>query len=96
MRALGKVQRLLLIVGCVLIAIYATGRIYRTVMSRAALRKFEDLHAERARVGTGSSLDASALKVDFSLWSEKRVAAYERSLAPVSYTHLTLPTILLV
>jgi len=81
MRVLGKVQWLLLIVGCVLIAIYATAHMYKIVMSRASLRRFEDIRAGRMTDRAGDSLDATALKVDFSLWSEKRIAAYERSLA---------------
>jgi sortase A len=76
-----RAQRLLLVVGSLLMVVFAAGYVYKAVMSRAALRRFQDFRAEGLVRQNESSLDASGPKVDFSLWSEKRVAAYERSLA---------------
>jgi sortase A len=50
------------------------------IMSRAALRQFAQLpvapHVERP----GGAVAASTQKVDFTLWSKKRIQAYEESL----------------
>jgi hypothetical protein len=98
-----RAQRLLLVVGSLLMVVFAAGYVYKAVMSRAALRRFQDFRAERLVRQNESSLDASGLKVDFSMWSEKRVAAYERSLAQyvdpplavlhISKVHLEVPVL---
>jgi len=103
MKSLGRAQRLLLVVGSLLVLTYAAGSIYRTVMSRLALRRFEDLRAERMDSSSENRFAGSGFKVDFSLWSEKRVAAYERSLAEhfdpplavlrISKVHLEVPVL---
>jgi sortase A len=80
MRIVSWIQRLLLVIGLLLIGIYVGAQIHRAIMSRAAVRRFEDLQAKPG-AGTSENLrSASGLKVDFSLWSEKRIEEYEHSL----------------
>jgi len=81
MRFFGSIERLLLIFGLLLIAIYGAARMYRTVSSRAELQRFQDLQAEKSiDKAKRFTLDAR-FKLDFSLWSKKRIAGYEHSLA---------------
>jgi sortase A len=74
------IERALLVLGVVLLTIYVGARIQSTVLARLALRSFEasrtaSLLAEKPERKLGSS------RVNFSLWSEPRIDAYERSLA---------------
>jgi sortase A len=80
-RVVAWLQRLLLIFGLLLIGIYVGAHIHRAIMSRAELRRFEDLRAELRAEKPEGLLSVSGLKVDFNLWSQKRIDAYERSLA---------------
>lgn len=80
MRVLTWVQRLLLIFGLLLIGIYVGAHIHRAIMSRVELRRFEDLRAEPRVDKVEGVLSVSGLKVDFALWSQKRIEAYEHSL----------------
>ena len=80
MRIVSWIQRLLLIIGLLLIGIYVGAHIHRAIMSRAEVRRFENLQA-KPDVGKSDNLpSASGLKVDFSLWSQKRIEEYEHSL----------------
>jgi sortase A len=81
MRIVGWIQRLLLIVGLLLIGIYVGAHIHRAIMSRSDVRRFEDFTAKSRVDGPSHVLSASGLKVDYALWSDKRIEAYERSLA---------------
>jgi len=103
MSFIARIQRLLLIAGVLLIAIYAVAHVYGTLMSRAHLRRFRDVSTETAADYNRPTLGESGLKVDFSLWSQQRVAAYERSLAQhvdpplavlrISKFHLEVPVL---
>jgi sortase A len=84
MRFLGRIERLLLIFGLLLIAIYVAARMYRTVLSSAELKRFQDLQAEQAVDEAKRFPSDSRFKLDFSLWSQKRIVEYENSL--VQYT----------
>jgi sortase A len=76
-----RIQRLLLIIGVVLIGVYAAAYFHKEVLSRAQLRQFDRPQMEDI-VEKGEALPTHhGLKVDFSLWSEKRIAEYEESLA---------------
>ncbi len=80
-RAIGIVARFLLVVGAVLVGVYVVARIHAEVMSRAALRQFSQ--AERKDPVPGDALGAppgAKRNIDFSLWSMKRITAYEESL----------------
>ncbi len=74
MNALRAIERILLIAGLLCLAIYAGANLHRLLLSRLAVRAFAQ--AERPV----PQLD-SAGKIDFSLWSEKRIAAFEESLS---------------
>jgi sortase A len=103
MRFIGRIERLLLILGLLLIAIYGAARMYRTVLSRAELKRFQDVRAEQfVKKAERFPLD-TRFKLDFSLWSEKRIAGYESSLAQyidpplavlrISKVHLEVPVL---
>jgi len=72
-----KTERLLLVLGVGLIAIYGAARLYQVMASRSALRQFESdrLASQRPEAAPGEG------KVDLRLWSPKRVAAYREALA---------------
>jgi sortase A len=79
MRTLSGFERLLLFLGLLLVSVYAVGRIYSTVYSRATLREFWRTKAIAS--GSGDPLQPSRGMPDFRLWAEKRVEAYQQSLA---------------
>lgn len=75
-----RVEHVVLAGGIVLLIVWGGARFHRAVASRAAISEFR---AGQASLGTElyRSVDpAPGPKVDFSLWSKKRVAAYEASL----------------
>ena len=103
MRFSRSIDRLLLIFGVLLIAIYVAAYIHRVMLSRAALRRFQDLQIQQP-VGTSvGSRPNGRGDFDLSLWSEKRIAAYEHSLAEhmdpalavlrISKVHLEVPVL---
>ncbi len=73
-----QLERILLIVGAVMLALYGAAGIHRTVLSNAELQRFKTQQQVSA-APRGVSL-ATAIP-DLSLWSEKRVKEYEESLA---------------
>jgi sortase A len=76
-----KTERILLIIGLTLLAIWAAARFHRAVASRAAISRFQGEVAGTPREISQNPADlASSLKVDFQLWSIKRVEAFEDSL----------------
>jgi sortase A len=80
-RAMAIAGRLLLVIGAVLVGVYVVARIHAAVMSRAALREFAQAEQqESAGVDATGAPGAGKQKVDFSLWSMKRITAYEESL----------------
>ena len=79
MKWLRKLERVLLILGILLLAFYVAARIHRAVLSRAEVSRFK---TERIRVADGAgSVELVAAKPDFGLWSQKRIKDYEDSLA---------------
>lgn len=70
-------ERLLLILGLVLLGIYVAARIDSEVLSRAAIGSFKGEHA----IEQTESWEPVAAKPDFSLWSQKRIDEYEASLS---------------
>ncbi len=78
-KALRYLETALLVVGLTLLAIYGAIRIFNAASSQAALREFDwaGTEAERAVTPDGPPVRE---KVDFSLWSDKRIAAYRQSL----------------
>ena len=80
MKAASWTQSLLLILGLLLIGIYVAAYFYREVVSRATLKRFDDLRTEALVKPAAALLPTSGFKFDFSLWSKKRIAEYEESL----------------
>jgi len=77
-------QRILLVIGVVLLGLYALARVDGAVTSYAAIRSFEDGVA-RSRAGS-----TEPAKVDYSLWSAVRIKAYKASLKRESGPALAL------
>jgi sortase A len=75
-----KVERILLIVGIGLLAVWTIARFHKVVGSRAAIARFEN---KAMGLGNAASpfLDPNlGAPVDFSLWSPGRISAYKESL----------------
>jgi len=78
-------ERLLLVFGLALLAVYGAARIDRIVGSRAALENFAALDTSAPTAGpdseqeVGLSLDIDRPEVDFSLWDAHRVQAYKEN-----------------
>jgi len=82
-------ERIVLAIGLLLLAFWGSARLYRIAASRAAIARFQA--EESANHATDHAVpvdpDLSA-KVDFRLWSFKRVEAYKESLAEKTGTPL--------
>jgi sortase A len=76
---LRHIERLLLLVGVLMLAFYVAARIHRTVLSNADLQRFKSQQTASAAGPRPVTLTAGT--PDFSLWSEKRVKEYQESLA---------------
>jgi sortase A len=75
-------QNLLMVAGLILLAAYALALIHRSVSSRLALRAFDEAQAAGSASEDSNSTGLQGdEKVDFSLWSEKRVREYRESLS---------------
>jgi sortase A len=88
-------ERLLLIVGLLLLSFYVGARIHGVVSSRGQLNRFWQARETASRPETGSSSQNGA-NPDFRLWSEKRIAAYKQSLSsavPLPLAVLSIPAI---
>ena len=89
-----RIQQLLFIVGVMLIVVYVAAYFHKEVLSRAQLRQFDGPRTE-ALVETEEALPARlGFKVDFRLWSNKRIAEYEEGLArrvdpPLAVLHIS-------
>lgn len=77
MKLAKKIESLLLICGLCLLIVFVGVRIFSAVVSHAELMRFKKAH----QAPTQTVLANPSFKLDFALWSEKRIAAYEQSLA---------------
>lgn len=79
MRWLRKIERVLMILGVLILALYGVAVVHRTVLSKSELQRFKAqqmaLAADPHNVAMASTIP------DFSLWSEKRIRDYQESLA---------------
>ena len=88
-RIVRAVERILLIVGAVLVCAYVGVRLYGAIASRYAIATFQQKAAagvpsSRADSGTTTSgTRTGRTDVDTSLWSDKRIRAYNESLSHV-------------
>jgi sortase A len=76
-----NVERLLLVLGLALLALYVATRIHSAVLSRAAVLSFEASQTQSSVRQEPSGGGQGSFRVDFSLWSEQRIHAYKQSLA---------------
>jgi sortase A len=86
-----SIERLLLTVGVLLLAIFFAEQIESAVLSRVELRHFRKAIADQSLQRASGTSAGNRSGSDFSLWSEQRIAAYEDSLTQ----HLALPLALL-
>jgi len=95
-KILSGFERLLLILGLLLLAIFATAQIYRAVYSRSVVREFwRNQSGSIARGNVGPSNRNSDIP-DFRLWSENRIKAYQATLVvtvPPALGVLRIPSI---
>jgi len=76
-----KGERFLLVVGIMLLALWALARVHGSMSSRAAIEQFHTGATVSAdRVNSEREGAAPASEVDFTLWNPKRIAAYKESL----------------
>ena len=64
-----------------LIVTYAAAYVHRTILFRAELRRFQDSQRRQPSGIPAGFRPAAEGHFDFSTWSEKRIAAYEHTLA---------------
>jgi sortase A len=98
-----RIDRLLLILGSLLMAIYVAAHVHSAILSRAELNRFRDIQAVQPVDTALRLLPGTQSKLDVSLWSQKRIAAYEQSLAEyldpplavlrISKVHLEVPVL---
>lgn len=73
-----KLERVLFVVGGLLVALYVAANVHRAVLSSAELRRFKALQPASAGLQEVGKRPATP---DFRLWSEQRIKGYEQSLA---------------
>src|SRR5262249_49417500 len=81
MKIVSLTQRLLFVIGVLLLGIYVGAQIHRTITSRAELLRFEKLQQDSRAEKPENWWLASEHNIDFSEWSQKRIEAYRTSLA---------------
>jgi sortase A len=79
-KTLRRIELGLLVAGVLLLAVFLTAYAQRTTMSRAALNQFNEVKRERISPAVKRTFADRTYKVDFNLWSTKRVADYRESL----------------
>jgi sortase A len=73
-------ERVLLIVGLILLAVFAVAKLHSAISAHLALRSFEAERKQSRLRAQESAKSRTGETVDFSLWSDKRVQAYMESL----------------
>jgi sortase A len=79
MQWMRKVERLLLVVGVLMLCVYVGSRIYSFILSRAEIKRFKSQQLLAQELNNGT--EATGKAPDFSLWSPKRILGYQESLA---------------
>jgi sortase A len=81
-RSFSKLERFLLLFGILLISVYVANQAYSTIYSHASIESFWEHQASSPTVVEAQSVWHSGVP-DFRLWSEKRIRAYQTSLAAI-------------
>jgi sortase A len=79
-RSFNKLERLLLFFGILLVSVYVANRAYSAIYSYASVQSFWAHQTSSPRVVEAQSIWHSGVP-DFRLWSQKRIRAYQTSLA---------------
>jgi sortase A len=86
-----RIEWALLALGLFLLAVWGAAWVHRTVLSRAALAKFEtERSGARDKQGPPMRDPATGSAVDFTLWSEKRIEGFKASLAATTEAPLAV------
>ena len=86
-----KIERVLMITGLTLLTAWFAARLHGTIGSRAAITQFEVENITNPTDGASvSSEPATGPPIDFRLWSSRRIAAHEDSLAKKTDAPLAL------
>lgn len=80
MSVLRRIEYLLLVIGLTLIPLFLAGHLHRTILSHEELARFRELQVKHAAKPPADGVSHRPQKVDFSLWSYGRIAAYKQSL----------------
>jgi sortase A len=80
MKIVNRIGQLLFICGWLLVGVFVAAYVHGEVMSRVGMKRFENLPTEKRAEPAETLSPESGLKVDFGLWSKKRIAQYEESL----------------
>jgi len=101
MSIVSRIGQLLFICGWLLVGIWVAAYIHGEIVSRVALKRFENVRMEKGVETVEALSQKPGLKVDFGLWSKKRIARYEESLTQrfdpplavlrISRVHLAVP-----
>jgi sortase A len=78
MHWLRKLERVLLILGGLMVALYVAANVHRVVLSSAELRRFK---ARQLVPAVPHGVASTPATPNFSLWSQRRIKDYEESLA---------------
>ena len=94
LRKVSSFERILFLLGLVLLAVWGAAWADRMISSRAALLKFQ-ANESKTTQGSGTQVydRASGSVVDLSLWSPKRVQAFKDSLAQDADTPIAVLSI---
>jgi sortase A len=77
-----RLERILLVIGLTLMAMWCAARLYRTFASRAGIKRFRTEWATRLNQDLATfPNDRAGSEGDFRLWSLKRIEAHRDSLA---------------
>jgi sortase A len=79
-RSFSKLERVLLFFGILLVSVYVSNRVYSAIYSHASVQSFWAHQTSPTLVADVQSKWRSGIP-DFRLWSEKRIRAYQASLA---------------
>jgi sortase A len=79
-RSFSRLERILLFFGILLVSVFVANRVYSGMYSQASVQSFWEHQASPPTVAEVQSKGHSSIP-DFRLWSEKRIKAYQASLA---------------
>src|SRR6201987_5291688 len=94
MKIVSRTPRVLVILGLLLIMICVAAYVHRKIFSQAQLERFDSLRVQTPAKKADALVIDSNFAVDFRLWSAKRIAEYEDSLAqhlapPLAVLHIS-------